>query len=504
MNRAQQDALHLQALEKAVTTDTISALVPEDLEMEAHNTLWNETDPEELTLLKLIPQVKASQILHEFARVTSHGYSKNSGWFSDRTRPPETTFATERVTVKIKILGEVGPTFLLAHLEETIKALGTTGAQNQERVALRLNTLWKKNRQLYFSDTRKTRSGEDGLRAKGVLQQIDEGSSSLPEGSHVIDCEGQPLSLDLIRDKTARGIVNFGRANLMLMSPFARADFEGTMDPAHRINVPNQVNPYLIGQSIGGIQSQGGVTWFETDNTLSQEHSRWQYTTDLIEGAPSGTPTVSVVAAAVSSEVSKWDADSAGDIYWVVTQVVEELEGLGTRYPATLGTFTTVAVGEKATMTITPSSPSVESFRVYRGRDEDEQDALTDAWFAFEVAAAAAGAAVTHVDLNEWRPNTSMAFLLRVVSASESALHTARPDGTSSGYERARANSDQFFQMPDNVRNTVACANLGPAMGIMALASLIPQVDVPMLYSAFCPEVRNPKQNWVFKNIGRR
>lgn len=505
-NRA-SDRLALQALEMAVTTDTISALVPEDLEMEAHNTLWNETDSTELTLMKMLPQVKARQIIHKFPKVTSLGYDKNSGFFSDRSRPVETNFASVQETVNIKILGEVGPTFLLAHLEETVKAFGTTGAQNMERVALRLNVLRKKNRALYFSDTATTRDGGDSLRNKGIMQQIREGTDGTggtsPYGSHVIDMQGQPLTIDSLRDKIAKGVALFGRATVMLMDGFVRSDLEASLDAAHRINVPNPIAPYVIGQSIGGIQTQGGVTFFETDNILAPQHSRWKYQTDLVDGAPAGTPTVAVVAAAVSTETSYWDSASAGSIFWVVTEVVDEREGLGTRYPASTGSFTAVAAGQKATMTITPSSPQVESFRVYRGRDEDNEDALTDAWFAFEVAAADSGATVTHKDLNEWRPNTSCAFLLRIVSAAESALHTPRPDGTLGAYEFARANSDQYFQMPDNQRNTVACANLGPALGIMALASLIPQIDVPMVYSAFCPEVRNPLQNFVLKNIGR-
>lgn len=498
----------LEELAMAVHSGNITAIVPEDLELEAHSTLWSETDSTELTLLKLVPSVPATSITHEYTRINSFGYDKNSGFFDERSLPPETNFGSARIEVPIKLMGEVGPTFLLAALEKTQKALGTQGAQNIERTALRLNVLRKKNRNLFFSDTRVTREGTSSQRFKGILQLIQEGtdgtSGTSPFGDHVIDMEGAPLTVDTVRDKIAKGIQLFGRMTCLIMDPFARSDFEASLDAAHRLGIPNQLAPYMIGQSIGGIQTQGGVTFFETDNVLSAQHSRWQYTATLVDGAPSGTPTVSVAAGAPGAgETSVWDAATVGDIYWVVTEVVSEKEGLGTRFPTALASYTAVTAGQKATLTITPSSPQVESCRIYRGRSEDGDDALVDAYFIYEVATAASGAQFTSADLNQWRPNTTCAFGLRIVSASERALHTPRNDGTLNMYEHARANSDQYFGMPDVKQNTVAVANLGPTMGILALASLLPEVDRPLVYSACAPEVRNPFQNFVFKNIGR-
>lgn len=500
----------LERLEKAVHSGNITAVVPEDLEIEAHSTLWDETDPTELTALKLIPNVQATSIVHEYTRVNSYGYRRNSGFFNERALPPETNFGSTRVTNNIKLIGEVGPTFLLAALEKTQKALGTMGAQNIERVAIRRNVLWKKNLDLYFADTRATRDGVSSARFKGLAQLIEEGtdgtSGTSSFGSHMIDMEGQPLTLDSVRDKVGKGIVNFGRFSSLIMDPLARADLEASFDAAHRINVPNPLAPYLVGQSIGGIQTQGGVTYFETDVGLSSIYSRPQYTTDLIDGAPTGTPTVVVTAQADNSTTdtvdSKWDADSAGNIYWVVTEMVDEKEGLGTRYPAGSG-YTAVAAGQEAAMVLTPSSAEVQSFKVYRGAEDENQVLATDAWFIFEVAAAAGGAAVTAFDNNLFRPETTWAFGLNIISSSERALHTYKGDGTLTAYEHARARSTDFLRNADTPRNTVAVASLGPTMGILALASVLAEVDRPLVYSACCPEVRNPLQNFVFKNIGR-
>lgn len=510
MRALNTERMILERLEKAVHTGNITAVVPEDLEVEAHNTLWEESDPTELTLLKLLPSVPATSIRHEYTRITSYGYRRNSGFFGERALPPETSFGSERVVNNIKLMGEIGPTFLLAALEKTQKGLGTMGAQNIERVALRRNVLWKKNLNLYFSDTRTLRTGAAGLRFQGIAQLIEAGTDgttgSSPFGSHVIDMENQPMTVDNIREKVGKSIVNFGRFSSLMMEPMARTDLEASLDAAHRINVPNPLSPYLIGQSVGGIQTQGGVTYFETDVALAPVYSRPQYTTDLIDGAPAGVPAIAATAQADNSTTdtvdSKWDADSAGSVYWVATEVVDEKEGLGTRFPAGSG-YTAVAAGQEVALLITPSSALPDSVRIYRGHEDNGEVAATDAWFIMEVATVAGGAAFTVFDNNLFRPNTSWAFGLNVVSSSERALHTFRGDGTLTAYDNARARAADFLRNSDTPRNTVAVASLGPNMGILALASVLAEVDRPLMYSACCPEVRNPFQNFVFKNVGR-
>ena len=492
----------LSQLEKAVTTGTITALVPEDLEVQAHNTLWDETDANELTLLKLAPSVQARQIVHQFTKITSYGFDRNSGFFGEQSLPPETNFGSERVSVNIRLMGEIGPTFLLAALEQTQQALGTSGAQNIERVALMKNVMRKKNRNLYFSDTRTTRLGANGLRFAGILQQIEDGTDGTTGtsiyGSHVIDMAGQPLTVDTLRERLAKSSTLFGMFTSLIMDPLVRSDFEGSLDGATRLPMPLAAAPYMIGQMVAGLQSQGKILKFYTDNGLTPIYARPKYTTSLVTGAPSTVPTVTASAGAVGGgRTSYWDSSSAGNVFYVVTETVDELEGLGTRYPAGAATFA-VAAGEEVTLTITPGNPTCDSFKVYRGIDTDGT-ASTDAWFVFEVANSGGGAAVTAHDDNEWRPNTSVAFGLNILSEAQRAMSAARPDA----YESAREKAASFLSQNDRPGNTIAVAGLGPQTGIMALASVLAHVDRPLVYSACAPEVRNPFQNVVFKNIGR-
>lgn len=488
---------------KAVTTGTITPIVPQDLELEAHNTLWQETQPTELTLLKLIPSTPAKQIAHEYSRVTSFGDSRGSGMFGERSLPQNTSVGTDRVVNNIRLMGEIGSTFLLAELEKTQRVLGTSGASNIERRALRLNTLRKKNRNLYKLDTSKIRQGVSGVRFKGIEQLIREGTDGTtglsPFGSHVIDMQGLPLTADTVRNKCADAIVLFGFTTVMMMDPYARADFEASLDPAQRLQMPADIKPYMLGQQVSGMLTQGGIVRFHTDNTLNPRWYGGQYVAAAQEGGPSTMPTVTASAGAPGGgRTSYWDSSSAGDVYYVVTEMVDELEGLGTRYPATPGTWLTVAATQEVTLNITPGNALADCFKVYRGKSTDPSDP-TSAWFIYEVSNANSGAVVQSFDTNSERPNTSRAFALNITSASQSALSRG-PDA----YYTAQERSAEFFKMADDpVQNTIAVAELGPSMGILALASVLAEIDRPLMYSAAAPEVRNPFQNFVFKNIGR-
>ena len=498
----------LQRLEKAVHSGNITEVVPEDLEIEAFNTLWQETQAGQLTILKLLPSVPATSVAHEYSRINSYGQPKGSGFFGERSLPGETNFAAQRVVNLIRLMGEIGPTFLLAALEKTQKALGTSGAQNVERIALRRNILFKKARNIYNSDTRNTFGGTASTRFKGLYQLIDEGTDgSNPAdpvaeyGSTVIDLRGGAMTVQNIRARVAEGLSLYGSFNCFLMDPIRRGDIEASMDPAQRLELPISERPFMIGQNIGGIQTQGERVFFDTDNTLSPIHFRPKYTTGLEEGAPLTTPTVAVNAQADNATgdtvTSVWDAASAGSVFYVVTEMVNEKEGLGTRAPAGTGVVAVVA-GQEVRLLITPGNPLADSFKVYRGTSAAL--AATDAWFIYEIAGNHTGAVVTSYDNNLWRPNTGMSFGLRILSSSERAVHGGQVDS----YSRAVDKSSQFLRGSDREGNTVAVANLGPAMGIMALASILAEVDRPLMYSACAPEVRNPRVNYVFKNVGTR
>jgi hypothetical protein len=61
-----------------------------------------------------------------------------------------------------------------------------------------------------------------------------------------------------------------------------------------------------------------------------------------------------------------------------------------------------------------------------------------------------------------------------------------------------------FAQMADSPFNTIAIAHLGPQLMTLELAKLGFTVDRKLLASVYGVEVRDPRKNYVFKNVGRR
>lgn len=498
-----EDLEQLQALEKSVTASTIQALVPEDLEGEAHNTLWRASDPTEMILMKLCPTIPASSIIHEYDAITSYGETRGFGFFGETGLPRESQPGFVRRTTNIRLLGETSSTFLLAHLQDTIRVEGATGADEIARNMLMLSLLRKKARAMYFADTSTTRLGAAGARFKGLIQQIREGTDGTlgtsPYGSHIIDLEGAPLTIDVIRAKAAKTITLFGRINSLIMDPFARADLEAGMDGAQRLNLPITAKPFMVGQNIGGIHTQGGDIYFHTDNLLGPLYAQGQYIAEAEELAPTSPPAVTLTlnSSPTGSNVSKWRAADGGNFFWIITEIKNDRESLGRRVPSS-GTQA-VAAGEEIEFEITPTDSTSDTFKVYRCVSSDDAD--TDCYAIFEIANSGGGGPVTAYDLNHYRPNTGFAFGLNIKSAASDMVNSA-PTGQRSSYSLAVEESASFLTMKDHPQNTVSLVTLGPAMGVMELAHTLAQTSRPLVYSACAMQVRNALKNIVFINVG--
>ncbi len=504
-------AAYLKELEKSVDSGSIAPVVAQDLETEAHLTLWRETDANQLTALKLLPSVSAKQIRHEYALVVDYNTQRRiTGGFGERSLPAEGRGKFRRMAEIIKLTGLIMPTYLLASLETTITALDANDPVQINAKLQRLDHLKQKNHDIYFSDSTVIRQGSSGNRCRGLIQQIREGTDGTgidadgntlpasPFGSHVIDMEGQPLNLGTIREKAADILTLFGRMTCLIGDQYMRTDFEASFDGDRMHPTPIATEAYMMGQNVAGLQTNGNITWFETDLDLTPAYAQGKYSATLSDDAPRTRPTVTASVASHSS--SKFNAADAADLFWMITETKDQFQGLGTRYPAT--GYTSVGAGDRVTFSITPGDPTADSFRVHRGTSADAAD--TDAWFIFEVANSGSGGAVTVYDTNAKRPNTSVAFGLNIRSQVQKALHTANANGLVGNYESVRATASTYLNQPDDpASNTVAIAHLGPQVGVMELAAILATAKRPLMYSAWTPLVRNPFQNVVFENIGR-
>ena len=121
--------------------------------------------------------------------------------------------------------------------------------------------------------------------------------------------------------------------------------------------------------------------------------------------------------------------------------------------------------------------------------------------FAFEVAAATDGN-TSAVDKNHERPNTGYAFGLSMRGTVRDAV------ATSESYDALRNTEAKVAALFDNgdneTTNSVGLVTLGPKVGAMSLANILPTVDRPLFFSASSPIVRNPRHQIVFKNVGVR
>lgn len=480
-------------LQKAVTTATIDDLVPEDLEVDAFNTLWRSTSPNELTFMKLVPSTPAYAIAHEFDRIISFGEDRGTGFFGETSLPKRTNPGFERAITNIRILGETSDTFLLASMVKTVRVSGEVGAENIGRTSLLKNVTRKKQRSLIFSDTTKWREGDSSIAFKGLIQQIREGTDGTVAtsewGSHIIDMEGQPLNIDTMRAKAAKVSAVFGLLTTFLMDQFVRVDLERSMDGAQRLNIPNGGSAIMLGNAVGGMRTQGNDILFHTDTMLSPI-GRGYYKGTMEDGAPSSAPTGTATAQALTQPESKWYAGDAGDIVWYVTEVRDDRESLGKTLTAT------VTAGQEVAFSITPSDPLSDMFRVYRKLASE-----TRAYLAFEVANSGGGGAVAFYDTNHYRPGTGTVLGLSLVSKALEALASVA-GGERSPYSLAKERSDDFFQMKDSPDNTVSVAQLGPAMGVMELAAVLATSSRPLVYSACATQVRHAAHNMVFINVG--
>lgn len=488
----------LTKMAKSVTTSVMTALVPEDLEFSAFNMLWEPDNHQVLQALKLFPTTPATQVVHKFPRITQYGDDRGMGFVNEQSVPQRSIPAFVQRQTNIRMVAAMAEVTQLAALEQTVNALGTTGAEAVTKTSLLRSHLWRLNRGLYYSDTRKDREGSSGIRFRGLRQCIEEGTDGTEDssefGSHVIDAEGQPLTMDFIRKHLVKIINNYGTPSVMITSPEVRMDFESTLDGAGRMSYPIQDGGYVLGQRVGGLRSLGFDTAFATDLMLGPLKGQGKYRASAMLGAPNN-PSVSVSAGALGGgRTSKFAATDAGSYFYVVTEVKDDSESVGTT-----SSNVTIAANQEVTLTLTPSDPNSNSFRVYRAA---AGSAATDAYFCFEVAVGASGAAVTAYDGNHERPGHHHAVFLDIRSGAQEYLNGMQTGVLSriSPVEMVQ----QFGAQPDSMQNTVTRVRLGPEYGMMELAALTLTRSRPVLFSAQALQLRAPFRNIWVKNIKPR
>jgi hypothetical protein len=471
-----------------------SPLIKEDLEMEAHTQLWLETSPIEMVILKHIPRITATSVIHEYDQITGYG-PRTMPFYGETTLPPDSTIVSRRRQEIIKLQGYVSSVFALASFQTPIQALGANTLVDQNMAATRLNLLRGMSVSIYMSDAS---TSTDPNRFRGLKQQILESTSPsvgppyTPDPTYVIDLRGKPLLGPEIRTRARQISEHYGDMSWIYMAPSNKELLEGALDASERLILTRErAEPVVMGQNVDGMMTTGGIVRFAPDNTLTASEYGGFAPTVAVPNAPAPLTGANVAApAAAANPLGKWVAADADP---TVLYQVTALNASGESTPFSPATVAVVA-GQAVTIAITPRVADT-SYRVYRGGDGIHNPAVP--MFIAEIRGPGNTTPFNFVDLNARIPGTTEAFGLTIHSQNSDAMLQTRDFGAI----RERLS---MSNAPVGGRNTVKLATLGPWLGIFDLAPILHTASRDLLFSAYTPVLTHPFQNVVWVNVGNR
>lgn len=476
----------LKAILAATGSDGINAMgaVPENLEMTAHVMLWRR---EHLHLLRLIPNVPAVSINHEYDVITSYGNVAGPIFTAEGTLGSKEAFRVRRFTNRIVTLQHVNQVTGTAQDQKTVSTLGAnrTLESNREGV-LRLHLLQKAVATL-FADASTTSSE---LRWKGVLQLWREQRASADYSDQpwsidpavFVDCRGGRLGRARIEDAGTRVFEEgWGVLNKVVMDPQTSAGFQGEIEKfvsngfsMERLDgAGGKDSGIILGTTVSGIRHQGGVAEFLVDNTLHPQFHKKEWTDAAPVGAPT-TPDAPTPTVSNSNANSRFQAADLNGATAVIKYKLQAVNDSG----ASVASSATAAVdgldaGDSVVLTWT-SRPDAMSYRVLR--NTASQPGVY--WEIAEVKND--GASLTYTDHNWFIPGGRWAV----------------------GFEMMNGRTRENRLVANPYDNSVRMAVLRE-LTTRKMAD-IGDFEWERLIERCCPEVPQPMRIIVWYNIGNR
>jgi hypothetical protein len=231
---------------------------------------------------KKIPKSPAMSTVEEYNEVSAYGPA-GSAFTLEGELPSATDTSYARRTQLVKFMGttrEVShPATLVNPAHGDVIAL-----ENQNGI------LWLLQRveQALFQ-------GDGSLAASGVSEQWD-GLDALIDPTSFIDLEGNPLQEADLEEASNQIVEAYGFPTDLFSDYRSMSDLAKTMYPRERINLPAPVNG-KVGQSVGSMETQGGVIEFNPDLFITRNpspptaatHANAPDTPQAITSAQSGT-----------------------------------------------------------------------------------------------------------------------------------------------------------------------------------------------------------------------
>ena len=415
-----------------------SGFVPENLEQQAHVTLWDRDD---LHFIRELPEVDATSVFHEFEVVDDYGSVMGSPLFqAESGLGAQTAYSGKRHVTRIVTLSHVNKVSGLARAQKNIEVLGSTDPLVSNRNAQMLVHLFKKAVQTIFCEADASMST---LRFSGLLEQFWKKNASAafadkPKGVDpqlMVDLRGKPLTRKHIElASTSMFSDGWGSLNRIYMDPDVSQGFQGEIEtnfPVERLTMGQAPNELIIGAPVAGVKAQGGIVFFKVDNSF---HPQFYYTDPADEAArkgkpytyesgspakPVAAPTVAVAANIAGSLWQAADIPAAPAIKYKV----QPCNNFGIGPISDASAAAAIAANGRNTVSWASAADAL-SYKVFRNSVDDP-----NRYFVIgEVKNN--GANLSFVDLNHWMPGTSVAvgFEMRVPKTATNRLNARAKD----------------------------------------------------------------------------
>jgi hypothetical protein len=378
-----------------VTAGDGFALRVESLERTLRNTTYKM---DHLRFFKAIPKVAAYNTVEEFNQIQSYGENPDAGYIDEGDLPEEDDAKYERKFAIVKYLGTVRR---VTHVMSLVKpAHGNVIAQ--ETINGTMHLLRILERGLFYA-----RSDLSALQFDGFEKLLlDEAPAA-----NIIDLRGKPLSEDFLIDGalTISDQPNYGTPTHLHVNPKTKADLVKTFFPKERYDLFQKTDTGLVGLDIKGFTSPAGDVRFEPNVFVNDGGGPGAAAVGDAAKRP-GTPTVSTAATTPVEATAKFEADDAGDYFYVIQAV----NRYGRSAPVDLAAgpaAVTVAEGDKVTWGMTPGgATAVDWYEVFRTKVDGASGTER---LILRVPNTAGAGEETIDDLNDSLPGTTSAFLFQ-------------------------------------------------------------------------------------------
>ena len=474
---AEQNMLKALATNATYGTSNV-ALMPEDLEPEAHNTLWANIN--QFPFLAGLPSIPATNDYHEYARILGFGRRGSNPFYAQNGLGRSAALRSERTGIYVKAVGEINEVTGMAGAVLAIKALGVAGAVASQRAATLLSLTEKLARAVYFSDNRAATTSSD-LPFKGLLQHIIEGNADVtgPLGATttaVVDMRGYPCTKDTYDDSSANVTERWGRLNHIFMAPMAMKELEKDLDPQYRLDMPRQTSEggVVLGTPIRGLYNQAGFVQFHVDPVLSKLWSYYGEPMDSDNADPDAPATPSIDTITVNAGPQAGSLWIAADAHATIKYKLVAVNDSGESVASVATAGDAVAATDSVTIAWTGSA-LVKSYKLYRNSSTDQ----THYYMIKEIVGGAGGK--SYIDLNQIIPGCTMAF----------------------GVAWNTTNSAKAIIQPPNQGDTVRMVKLSP-MHTLPLATITDTAAREMIKMYCGLEATHPNRLVAYINVGNR